>query len=189
MYVSYEIGSEGRYTESEMRRLYESEVDHDEYGTFEDWKIDMLKSGVFEQEENKMLEGYHKINDACNISLNTVYMYNPITKDLKHIITDDKDYPYGEGALLNREYTTAELDNLWRMPIDKEVLKQYNLDNNIPFVGAKIEVIKGRKYPIGTQDIIIKLYDYKDKFNRFICRYAETENGLKISTQNIKLID
>jgi hypothetical protein len=48
LYISYEEGSKGTYTELEMNYLYVSEVDKTEYTNYEDWKVDMLKSGVFE---------------------------------------------------------------------------------------------------------------------------------------------
>lgn len=48
-YVSYEDGSQGTFTENEMNQLYNEQVNKSEYETFNDWKHDMLKSGVFEK--------------------------------------------------------------------------------------------------------------------------------------------
>ena len=47
-YVSYEEGSEGKFTEQEMEDLYNEVVDKEEYADYEDWKWDVLRSGVFE---------------------------------------------------------------------------------------------------------------------------------------------
>ena len=51
-YVSYEEGSQGKYTEEEMKEFYKSEIGKEEYQDFEEWKTDMLKSGVFEYLSN-----------------------------------------------------------------------------------------------------------------------------------------
>ena len=48
IYISYEEDIRGEYTESEFHHLYITLVDKAEYKTFEDWKFDMLRSGVFE---------------------------------------------------------------------------------------------------------------------------------------------
>lgn len=52
LYVSYEQGIEGTFTENEMIQLYNCEVDKDEYQEFDSWIYDMLKSGVFEKTNN-----------------------------------------------------------------------------------------------------------------------------------------
>ena len=134
----------------------------------------------------KQLEGFYKIASIGG-SLQTSVFYNPVTKEVKRIITDDLEYQYGDG-LINRDFTLTELEIIHDMPINQDTLKQYNIDNNIPFVGAKIEVIKGRKYQKGSQGIINKLYDYKDKYGRFVAVYCITDNGMKINTDNITMV-
>lgn len=48
-YITYEEPYANQtFTESEMQALYISDVNKEEYATFEDWFSDMLKSGVFE---------------------------------------------------------------------------------------------------------------------------------------------
>ena len=47
IYSTYEDSITGEYTETEMKKLYEKEVDKKEYSTFEGWVWDMLRSGVF----------------------------------------------------------------------------------------------------------------------------------------------
>lgn len=49
IYVSYEEGSEGTYTESELLEHYMATVDKEEYEDFDGWVFDMLRSGVFEK--------------------------------------------------------------------------------------------------------------------------------------------
>ena len=51
IYSTYEDSITGKYTEKEMKNLYEKEVDKKEYPTFEGWVWDMLRSGVFDKKE------------------------------------------------------------------------------------------------------------------------------------------
>lgn len=49
MYITYEEPHIGEvFTLTEMKMVYEKEVDHEEYATFDDWLRDMLRSCVFE---------------------------------------------------------------------------------------------------------------------------------------------
>lgn len=50
-FVSYEEGSNGTFTENEMCKLYDDKVDKSEYPDYDCWVCDMLRSGVFEEEE------------------------------------------------------------------------------------------------------------------------------------------
>ncbi len=132
------------------------------------------------------LKGYKKIKHSGG-SLITCELYNPATKDLKRVIVDDMEYQYGDG-LINRDYPMEVLEAIRSMPIDDNTLYQYNIDQGIPCVGAKIEVVKGRKYPKGQQGKIINMYDYKDCYGRYVTTYCITDNGMKITTNNIKVI-
>lgn len=132
------------------------------------------------------LKGYKKIHESYG-SLRKVTMYNTTTRDKKCIITDDMEYEY-QGGHTSTEYTGIELKKLWDMHIDEDALLQYKKDNGIMHIGAKIEVIKGRKYPRGTTGTVIKLYDYKDKYGRFIAEYCITDNNLKVDTKNVQII-
>ena len=134
----------------------------------------------------KKLKDFYKIGSNGG-SLQTSIFYNPLTKEVKRIITDDLEYQYGDG-LINRDFDIEELKKISSMPIHQETLRQYNIDNNIAFVGAKIEVIKGRKYKKGSQGVINKVYDYKDRYGRFVAVYCITDNGMKINTENITVI-
>lgn len=134
----------------------------------------------------KQLEGFYKIASSGGSLVSSTF-YNPITKETKRIITDDLEYQYGDG-LISRDFTLTELETIHDMSINKDVLKQYNIDNSIPFIGAKIEVVKGRKYTKGSQGVIDKLYDYKDKYGRFVAVYCITDNGMKINTDNVILL-
>ena len=53
MYITYEEPFKGKtFTENQMHEVYRDLADKAEYPDFECWKIDMLKSGVFEKFSN-----------------------------------------------------------------------------------------------------------------------------------------
>ena len=53
MYITYEEPLKGRtFTEEQLQEVYIDLADKAEYPDFECWKIDMLKSGVFEKFSN-----------------------------------------------------------------------------------------------------------------------------------------
>ena len=135
----------------------------------------------------KNLEGFKKINHSVDGGLVTCTMYNIDTKEIKRIVVDDLEYQYGNG-LISHEYTIKELEYISDLRIDEETLKQWKKDNKILYVGCKVEVIKGRKYPKGTQGIITKIYDYKDCYGRYVAEYCLTDNGMKINTANVVMI-
>ena len=130
------------------------------------------------------LNGFRKIDEDHSHSLKTVDLYNPETKESKHIIVDDTEYQYGDGNI-NRDFSLDELELLRTMDIDEEALKQYNKDNNIIDIGSIIEVVKGRKYTKGTTGTVIKIVKYKDRYGRYVTDYIFTDNGMKIDCRNV----
>lgn len=135
-----------------------------------------------------MLKTYKKIGHEVNGGLVTCIFYDTATKDIKKIIVDDLEYNYGDGYI-NSNYTTDQLEMFRSMSIDGEALRQYKIDNNILFVGAEIEVIKGRKYKKGERGIITKIYDYNDCYGRFVATYCLTDNNMKINLNNVKMVN
>ena len=133
-------------------------------------------------------EGYHKI-DHSGGSLITCYLYNPETRDLKRYVVDDMEYNYGHG-LISDEYDMKTLEYIrYSMDENDEVKRLYNLHQGNVDVGATIEVVKGRKYPAGTRGKVTKVYDYLDRYGRFVAEYCLTNNGLKVSTKNVVVVD
>lgn len=153
--------------------------------------LNMKEVKFYEGEEaTKMLDliiklnGFRKINEDYSYSLKSIDLYNPDTKESKHIIVDDTEYQYGDGNI-NRDFTLEELELLRTMDIDEEALKQYNKDNNIIDIGSIIEVVKGRKYTKGTTGTVIKIVKYRDRYGRYITDYLYTDNGMKIDYRNV----
>ena len=72
--------------------------------------------------------------------------------------------------------------------MDKVLLKIYNYDNNIITEGQLVEVVKGRKIPIGYIGEIKKIYPYMDKYGRVQNYIAYFKDGNKTNIANLKII-
>ncbi len=119
-------------------------------------------------------------------------LYNPETKKVVDFIVDDFEYSYGDG-LINHDYDLQTLEYIrYNMPIDSEALKHYK--NHVLkeiTEGSKVEVIRGKKYPIGLQGTVKELYTYivPNTYNKVQVQYAILETGEKINVKNLKLIE
>ena len=119
-------------------------------------------------------------------------LYNPGTKKVVDFTVDDYEYDYGDG-LINRDYDLQTLEYIrYNMQIDSDALKHYKKHVLKEITeGSKVEVVKGKKYPIGLQGTVKKLYRYivPNTYNKVQVQYAILETGEKINTKNIKLIE
>jgi hypothetical protein len=119
-------------------------------------------------------------------------LYNPNTKKVVDFIVDDYEYDYGDG-LVNRDYDLETLEYIrYNMQIDSEALKHYKKHVLKEITeGSKVEVIKGKKYPIGLRGTVKKIYTYivPNTYNKVRVQYAILETGEKINIDNIKLIE
>ncbi len=134
-------------------------------------------------------EGYRKVAQD-NGSLIRAILFNPHTETEVSILLDDLEYAY-EDALFT-EYSSAERAVLQQLPIDSDTKTAWETwfakKERIPYVGATIEITKGRKYPKGTKGVVISLYPFHDSYGRFVCTYLITDNGMKVSAQNVKVL-
>ena len=105
--------------------------------------------------------------------------YNPITKEVFTKITWDIDRPY-----INDD---EEIEILRYLPIDKNISSQWLHSNGVIQVGDTIEVIKGRKVPIGTTAQVIDIRPYYDCYRRWQCDYVYLDNGMKTNVTNCKM--
>lgn len=119
-------------------------------------------------------------------------LYNPNTKKVVDFIVDDFEYSYGDG-LINHDYDLQTLEYIrYNMPIDQEALKHYKIHVLKEITeGAKVEVIKGKKYPIGLQGTVKELFTYivPNTYNKVEVQYAVLDTGEKINVKNLKLIE
>ena len=117
-------------------------------------------------------------------------LYNPLTKEVANFIVDDYEYQYGDG-LINQEFDLETLEHIRHMQVDPEALKHYrhHVLKEID-VGSEVEVIKGRKYPIGLRGTVKKLYEYvvPNTYNKVKVQYAVLDTGERINVKNLKLL-
>ena len=146
----------------------------------------------------KAIQGYKKVGYR-NFSACISDFYNFSTGHELSIQTDDIEYTYGfEMGYSSRLVTRKEADYIQSMPVDKEAeilykkLKEEETrilleSKDIPYIGSKVEVYKGRKVPKGTVSIITGFQDYKDCYGRVQTCYAiiETKNGELVKTNEL----
>ena len=134
---------------------------------------------------------YKKIMHTAG-SLIKCILYNPNTKKVVSFVVDDYEYTYGEG-LINRDYDLETLEYIrYNMQIDSEALKHYEKHVlKVITEGSRVEVIKGKKYPIGLRGTVKKLYTYivPNTYNKVRIQYVILETSEKIDIKNIKLIE
>ena len=54
--------------------------------------------------------------------------------------------------------------------------------------GDTVEVVKGRKIPVGTIAVIKEFRDWKDQYGRVQTVYAVFEDGRKTNVENCRLV-
>lgn len=105
--------------------------------------------------------------------------FNPITKEVKTECV--RDYDYADGSRDN--------DELYYMPIDEMVERIFKRDIlGLIQIGDRVEVVKGRKLPIGTIGTVAKVYDWRDRYGRKQATYAVLEDGQKTNVNNLRII-
>ena len=146
----------------------------------------------------KAIQGYKKVGHR-NFSMCISDFYNFNTGHELSIKTDDIEYEYGfEMGYSSDLVSFNEAKLIQNMPIDRDAEVLYKQlkeeetrilleSKNIPYIGSKVEVYKGRKVPKGTVGIIKSFQDYKDKYGRVQTCYAliETENGELVKTNEL----
>lgn len=122
--------------------------------------------------------GFAKIGQDTGGTLICATFYNVETKECFSEVV--RDYDYSDCSRDN--------DQLYRMPIDKDALRRYNVDNNIVFEGATVIVVKGRKVPIGTVAKVEKIAPWYDRYGRIGTTYAYLDNGMRTNIHNCEVI-
>lgn len=142
---------------------------------------------------NDFLDNYKDYKKIMHTggSLIRCTLYNPNIQKTVNFIVDDYEYNYGDG-LINQEFDLGTLEYIRCMQIDPEALKHYK--NHVLkeiTEGSKVEVVRGKKYPIGLQGTVKKLYTYvvPNTYNKVKVQYAILDTGEKINVKNIKLIE
>ena len=123
-------------------------------------------------------KGFYKVNeDNGGVCVGT--FWNPETKESFSKITWDIDRPY-----INDD---EEIEILRYLPINKEVRSAWLHYNGIIQINDVVEVVKGRKVPIGTIAKVIDKKPYKDRYGRTQAIYLYFDNGMRTNENNCVL--
>ena len=126
----------------------------------------------------KNYKGFYKVaEDNGGVCVGT--FWNPETKESFSKITWDIDRPY-----INDD---EEIEILRYLPINREVRSAWLHYNGIIQVNDVVEVVKGRKVPIGTIAKVIDKKPYKDRYGRTQAIYLYFDNGMKTNENNCGL--
>jgi len=125
---------------------------------------------------------FYKVNQSGG-SYVTALLYNPVTHETKTKCVRDYDYEDGRN----------DDDELYYAPIDVDAAEHYrkwmnNLNGGFIKAGDVVEVVKGRKIPLGTIGKVVRVYDWRDRYGRPQATYAVFEDGRKTSVWNCKII-
>lgn len=143
------------------------------------------------EESKKEFENFYKVDTTVGGGLVKVWLFNPTTNEERDVIVDDMEYQYMEG-FTSREYCPEFLEYLrYHLNINEEVKNKYLDFKKIFRVGSKVKIIKGRKEK-GNRGTVKKLWDYYDRYNRWVALYSivETVDGkeVKINTNNLEIV-
>ena len=109
----------------------------------------------------------------------TGLFFNPVTRETR--LERLRDYDYDDCRNDN--------DELYYMPINEEAARLYRRHIGLVEAGDLVEVVKGRKMPIGYVGRVVRVYDWKDCYGRVQATYAVFEDGQKTSVWNCKILD
>jgi len=131
------------------------------------------------------MEGFFKV-DQSGGSYVTAEFYNPTTGETRSECV--RDYDYGDCSRDN--------DELYNMPIDKEVRTLWLHSRGQILAGDTVEVVKGRKVPRGTIATVKSIRPYRLQsacIQSYLRRIAPTPQpvrypalGIEIESQAIR---
>lgn len=124
----------------------------------------------------KIPEGFYKVEQSGDSFIIGIF-YNPDTKEECHEIL--RDYDYFDCSRDN--------DELYYMEIDKDVRRQWLHNKGVILIDDTVEVIKGRKVPIGTIAKVTDKKPYKDRYGRTQAIYLYFDNGMRTNENNCRL--
>ena len=120
---------------------------------------------------------FYKVNQTGGTYV-TALFFNPVTRETKSVLA--RDYDYSDCSRDN--------DEVYYMPIDREAAEIYRKHIGIVAAGDTVEVIKGRKVPLGTVAKVARVYDWRDCYGRVRATYAVFEDGQKTSVYNCRIL-
>ena len=126
---------------------------------------------------SKFKEGFFKVKQDGGTFICATF-FNPATgEEFSECV---RDYDYSDCSRDN--------DELYYMPINEDVFRQWQHHHGVILEGDVIQVVKGRKVPVGTVATVRKKYPFKDKYGRFCTMYLYLDNGMKTNIDNCILV-
>lgn len=122
------------------------------------------------------MDGFFKVAENGGSYVTGVF-YNPETGEVKRAVL--RDYDYADGSRDN--------DELYYMPINEEARVLWLHSMGTILVGDLVEVVKGRKIPIGTIGRVADIRPYRDCYGRVVADYVYFEDGTRTNIRNCKL--
>lgn len=104
--------------------------------------------------------------------------FNPVTKEHRTEVL--RDYDYSDCSRDN--------DKLYYMEVDEDVKRIWLHYNGKILKGDTVEVVKGRKLPIGYVGIVKEIKPFYDRYHRLQAYYIYFADGQKTNINNCMLI-
>ena len=123
------------------------------------------------------LNGFYKVAQDGGTYVVATF-YNPVTNE--SISKCVRDYDYADCSRDN--------DELYYMDIDNEARIKWLHSKGVILVGDVVEVVKGRKIPVGTVARVTDKKPYKDRYGRTQAIYLYFDNGMRTNEENCKLM-
>lgn len=123
------------------------------------------------------LNGFYKVAQDGGTYVVATF-YNPLTNE--SISKCVRDYDYADCSRDN--------DELYYMDIDNEARIKWLHSKGVILVGDVVEVVKGRKIPVGTVARVTDKKPYKDRYGRTQAIYLYFDNGMRTNEENCKLM-
>lgn len=123
------------------------------------------------------LNGFYKVAQDGGTYVVATF-YNPATNE--SITKCVRDYDYADCSRDN--------DELYYMDIDNEARTKWLHSKGVILVGDVVEVVKGRKIPVGTVARVTDKKPYKDRYGRTQAIYLYLDNGMRTNEDNCKLM-
>ena len=125
-------------------------------------------------------KGFYKVAEN-NGGVCTGVFFNPETLETFSKITWDIDRPY-----INDD---EEIEILRYLPINENIRKIYLHHIGRILEGDKVEVFKGRKIPVGYQNIVKEIKPFYDKYGRWQANYIYFADGQRTNYDNCRLVE
>lgn len=128
--------------------------------------------------QNFDLTGFFKVAESGGTFVTNTF-YNPTTGET--VSGCVRDYDYSDRS--------RDLDELYNLPIDEANRVKWLHSRGQILTGDVVQVVKGRKVPLGTVGKVYKMYPYHDKYGRKVADYVCIEGGYRTNVNNCILFE